>query len=223
MPPRSQCKGVSIPARNGDAGVEFQRCMPLLTSRDGRQRRFGPAPVARGGARRGRARLGARAQRRLAPRLEAHPDFTAMRERIRAVLDSHDRIPYVHAARRVALQLLAGRAANPRGLWRRTTLDEYRKPEPAWETVLDLDALGRRPKARTGSGRGADCLRPASTGAACVKLSRGGADADGGARVRPREQALRRRRLRAARGQERRRLDRRRHASTSAPTSAPAR
>ena len=28
------------------------------------------------------------------------------------------------------------------GIWRRCTLDEYRKPEPAWELVLDLDALG---------------------------------------------------------------------------------
>ncbi|MGP9419097.1 prolyl oligopeptidase family serine peptidase [Ewingella sp. AOP9-I1-14] len=31
---------------------------------------------------------------------------------------------------------------NPRGLLRRTTLEEYRKAEPAWETVLDIDALG---------------------------------------------------------------------------------
>ena len=28
------------------------------------------------------------------------------------------------------------------GIWRRCTLDEYRKPEPTWELVLDLDALG---------------------------------------------------------------------------------
>lgn len=32
---------------------------------------------------------------------------------------------------------------NPRGLWRRTTLDEYRKDKPQWETVLDIDALGK--------------------------------------------------------------------------------
>lgn len=32
---------------------------------------------------------------------------------------------------------------NPRGLLRRATLDEYRKPQPAWETVLDIDALGK--------------------------------------------------------------------------------
>lgn len=30
---------------------------------------------------------------------------------------------------------------NPRGIFRRTTLDEFRKPEPKWETVLDLDEL----------------------------------------------------------------------------------
>ena len=28
-----------------------------------------------------------------------------------------------------------------RGIWRRCTLEEYRKPDPAWETVLDIDAL----------------------------------------------------------------------------------
>ena len=35
-------------------------------------------------------------------------------------------------------------AKNPRGLWRRTTLEEYRKDKPAWEVVLDLDALARQ-------------------------------------------------------------------------------
>lgn len=32
---------------------------------------------------------------------------------------------------------------NPRGVYRRTTLDEFRKPEPRWETVLDLDELSK--------------------------------------------------------------------------------
>src|SRR6476469_6106556 len=32
-------------------------------------------------------------------------------------------------------------AANPRGLWRRTTLDSYRTDAPEWEVVIDLDAL----------------------------------------------------------------------------------
>ena len=43
---------------------------------------------------------------------------------------------------------------NPRGrLSRRTTLDEYRKPKPNWETVLDLDALGKKEKEELGLAR----------------------------------------------------------------------
>ncbi|HEY9068595.1 MAG TPA: prolyl oligopeptidase family serine peptidase, partial [Burkholderiaceae bacterium] len=62
-----------------------------------------------------------------------------------------------------------------RGLWRRTTLAEYRKPQPAWETVLDLDALAAAEGmswvwggARAYAGDPSRCL---------VFLSRGGADA----------------------------------------------
>ena len=32
-------------------------------------------------------------------------------------------------------------ANNPRGIWRRTTLDEFRKPNPEWEILLDVDRL----------------------------------------------------------------------------------
>ena len=34
-------------------------------------------------------------------------------------------------------------AKNPRGLWRRTTLDSYRTSSPDWEILLDVDALGQ--------------------------------------------------------------------------------
>jgi prolyl oligopeptidase len=67
--------------------------------------------------------------------------YAPLRERLLAILNSRDRIPYV---RRQGAHLynLWQDATNKRGLWRRTTLDEYRKPAPAWETVLDIDALG---------------------------------------------------------------------------------
>jgi len=71
-------------------------------------------------------------------------------------------------------------ADNPRGLWRRTTLDEYRKADPAWETVLDLDALARA-EHENWVWKGADCLRPDSPEQpyrhCLLSLSRGGADA----------------------------------------------
>ena len=36
------------------------------------------------------------------------------------------------------------RAANqPKGVWRRTTLEEYRKPRPNWQTLINLDSHNR--------------------------------------------------------------------------------
>lgn len=32
-------------------------------------------------------------------------------------------------------------ATNSRGLWRRTTLDRYRRHDPEWDVVIDVDAL----------------------------------------------------------------------------------
>ncbi|MGI9153595.1 MAG: S9 family peptidase, partial [Rubrivivax sp.] len=75
-------------------------------------------------------------------RLQAWPDFMPVRQRIREVLDSRDRIPAVRR-RGEAFYNLWQDAANPRGLWRRTTVAEYRKAQPDWETVLDVDALGK--------------------------------------------------------------------------------
>src|SRR3970282_1360176 len=67
-------------------------------------------------------------------------------------------------------------AKNPHGLWRRTTLAEYRKPEPAWEVVIDVDALGAAEK-ENWVWHGAECLKP-DYRLCLVSLSRGGADAD---------------------------------------------
>ena len=50
-------------------------------------------------------------------------------------------------------------ARNPRGLWRRTTLDEYRKDKPNWEIVLDLDELGKEEKVNW-VWHGAQALKP---------------------------------------------------------------
>lgn len=66
-------------------------------------------------------------------------------------------------------------AKSPCGVWRRTTLAEYRKAEPAWETVLDLDVLAAAEKA-SWAWKGADCLFP-KYARRLVSLSRGGGDA----------------------------------------------
>lgn len=37
---------------------------------------------------------------------------------------------------------------NPKGLWRKTTLDSYQSPTTEWTTVLDLDELARKEEVR---------------------------------------------------------------------------
>ena len=106
--------------------------------------------------------------------LEAQPRFAEMRAAFRAVLDSRDKIPYV-SRRGDALYNHWRDAEHPRGLWRRTTLAEYRKPQPAWETVLDLDALAKAEGENWVWG-GATCLAP-DYSHCLLRLSRGGADA----------------------------------------------
>lgn len=106
--------------------------------------------------------------------LQTRPGFEQLRTDIRAVLDSSAQIPYVQRRGEHFYNLWRD-AANPRGLWRRTSLLEYRKAEPAWETVLDIDALGREEKENwvyaSASFLGPDYTR------CLLALSRGGADA----------------------------------------------
>jgi prolyl oligopeptidase len=107
-------------------------------------------------------------------KLTAQPGYADLRARLKAILDSRDRIPYVrhHADHYYNFWRDAG---HERGIWRRTSLDEFRKPEPRWETVLDLDALALA-EDENWVWAGASFLKP--RGARClVSLSRGGGDA----------------------------------------------
>ncbi len=106
--------------------------------------------------------------------LQAEPGFEALRSQIRGVLDSKDQIPYV-TRRGDWLYNFWRDAANPRGLWRRTTLAEFRKTQPAWETVLDIDALGQA-EGENWVWAGATALGP-DYRRCLLSLSRGGADA----------------------------------------------
>ncbi|MGZ9100647.1 MAG: S9 family peptidase, partial [Brevundimonas sp.] len=66
-------------------------------------------------------------------------------------------------------------AVNPKGIWRRTTLDSYRSAAPRWETMLDIDALSRA-EGKDWVWKGADCLAPDET-RCLISLSDGGKDA----------------------------------------------
>ena len=106
--------------------------------------------------------------------LTAWPSFGTTRDRIKAVLDSKAQIPGV-SRRGEWFYNFWRDAEHPRGILRRTTLEEYRKESPAWETVFDLDALARE-DGENWVLSGMSWLAPGHR-RALIKLSRGGADA----------------------------------------------
>ncbi len=91
------------------------------------------------------------------------------------MLDADDRIPFVRR-RGEYLYNFWQDADHPKGLWRRTTLAEYRRDQPGWEILLDVDALAAQEE-ENWVWQGAAALRPGGYRLALVHLSRGGADA----------------------------------------------
>jgi prolyl oligopeptidase len=105
----------------------------------------------------------------------AGTQFEADRDALAAIFDRPDNIPYV--TRRAGLLYNFWKdAGHPRGLWRRTTLEEFRKDAPDWEVLLDLDALA--------AAEGEDWVwkmsatLPPLHERAILFLSRGGSDAN---------------------------------------------
>ncbi|HTZ70034.1 MAG TPA: prolyl oligopeptidase family serine peptidase, partial [Acetobacteraceae bacterium] len=106
--------------------------------------------------------------------LQADPHYQAFYQQALALTQAPDRIP-------LPQQLNGGifnfwqDANHIRGIWRRTTLDSYRTQSPAWETVLDVDALAKAEHANWVY-KGADCLEPGEY-LCLISLSDGGEDA----------------------------------------------
>ncbi|WIM67979.1 prolyl oligopeptidase family serine peptidase [Corynebacterium breve] len=101
-------------------------------------------------------------------------DFTALQSRIREVLDTEARIPYV-TRRGEFLYNFWRDASHPRGLWRRTTLDSYLSESPTWQVLIDVDALAAT-EGEDWVWKGAHVRTP-DYDRALIRLSRGGADA----------------------------------------------
>mgnify|MGYP003945865871 CR=1 len=102
-------------------------------------------------------------------------DFKTLDARLLEMLDSDAKIPMVSKIGDHYYNFWRDKQ-HPKGLWRRTTLAEYRKDKPTWDTVIDLDALAAAEK-ENWVWHGAQCLKP-DYRRCLVSLSRGGADAD---------------------------------------------
>lgn len=105
--------------------------------------------------------------------LEARPQFGPLHDRLLSIFNSNERIPYVEKQGAYYYNFWQD-AQHVRGLWRRTTPEEYRKKDPAWETVLDLDALSASDK-ENWVWKGAQFCYP-QRDRCLVSLSRGGGD-----------------------------------------------
>ena len=106
--------------------------------------------------------------------LEGAPAFAGLHAGVTAILNDRNRIPAA-AMHGAYLYNFWRDAVHVRGIWRRTPLAQFVLPEPAWETVLDLDQLARE-ESENWVWAGAACLKPAAT-RCLVSLSRGGGDA----------------------------------------------
>jgi prolyl oligopeptidase len=103
-----------------------------------------------------------------------HGEFAADRDTLAAIFDRPDNIPYVGRRGRHLYNVWKD-AANPRGVWRRTTPDEFRNPQPQWEILLDLDRLAA--DENEDWIWGSATTLPGSHQRAIISLSRGGSDA----------------------------------------------
>ncbi|BBB64761.1 prolyl oligopeptidase [Undibacterium sp. YM2] len=107
-------------------------------------------------------------------KLDNDAGFNKLKADLQVVLNSKDRIPSIRKMGDAVYNYWMD-AEHPRGVWRKTTLEEYKKAQPKWEVVLDVDALA---KAENESWvyKASVCREPVYD-RCLIELSRGGSDA----------------------------------------------
>ena len=105
--------------------------------------------------------------------LKTDPRYQKNYESVLSVLDATDRIPMGGLSHGFVYNFWQD-AANPKGLWRRTTIADYQNATPLWDVLLDVDALAKTEK-ENWVFKGAECS-PGEV-RCLIRLSRGGGDA----------------------------------------------
>ncbi|MBU1325621.1 MAG: prolyl oligopeptidase family serine peptidase [Alphaproteobacteria bacterium] len=106
--------------------------------------------------------------------LTGDPRYETFRAEAEAILTATDRIPGPSFLGD-GIGNFWQDGTNPKGVWRRTTLDSYASADTRWETLLDIDALARA-EGKDWVFKGASCLAPDET-RCLISLSDGGKDA----------------------------------------------
>ena len=107
-------------------------------------------------------------------RLEADPRYAELYDQALAIAGAKDRIPQP-SFRHGEIFNFWQDPEHLRGIWRKTSLADYRNPAPRWTTVLDIDALNKA-EGKSFVFKGAACLPPQEK-RCLIQLSEGGEDA----------------------------------------------
>jgi prolyl oligopeptidase len=107
--------------------------------------------------------------------LEADPRYAGLAATALKVLESPDRLQDPDFREGEVYNTWQD-AQHVRGILRRTTLADYLKPQPNWQTIIDYDALAKQDNQKWVE-KGLNCLYPGN-GLCLVALSAGGEDAE---------------------------------------------
>jgi prolyl oligopeptidase len=105
--------------------------------------------------------------------LKSDPNYQKDHDAILKVLDANDRIAQGGLDHGDVFNFWQD-AGHPRGVWRKTTIAEYRNADPKWDVILDVDKLDADEKTNW-VWQGADCAPGFKR--CLVQLSPGGSDA----------------------------------------------
>ena len=105
--------------------------------------------------------------------LKADPDYAKIRDSLLADLNAPQRIPEGDLDHEWVYNFWQD-AGHVRGIWRRTTIADYTKLAPHWQTLLDVDKLDKD-AGKNWVWKGADCNTAHDR--CLVRLSPGGGDA----------------------------------------------
>lgn len=100
--------------------------------------------------------------------------FHALVGEIAEIIETPDKLPFVRR-RGEFLYHFQRDGSHPRGIWRRTTPEEFQRDDPAWDVLLDIDALATLENTPW-VWAGASLLHPTFE-RGLISLSRGGGDA----------------------------------------------
>lgn len=107
-----------------------------------------------------------------------NPENTELYNKIKSILDSKEKIPYISKNGKFYYNYWQDEK-NPRGILRRTTLESYFGSETSWETVLDVDELGKlENESWVYHGYIENKSLQGNKDRILIKLSKGGSDAD---------------------------------------------